>query len=237
VRLPAGADVAVGDLNRPETLARHLRGVEAVFLLSGYDGMGETLQLMRHAGVARVVLLSSSAAESGNLGNAVSRCHILSESAVRNSGLPWTILRPNSFMSNTFGWIPQLRDGDVVRAPFADVPVATIDPDDLGAVAAIALASGDHEGRVYRLSGPEALLPEDRLEALGRVLRRDLLLEPLSSFEAQTAPPPELDESKVLPTVEEVTGRAPRSFEQWAERHARAFPAAPYTRAMSSVSY
>jgi len=32
-----------------------------------------------------------------------------------------------------------------------------------------------------------------------------------------------LDESAVLPTVEDVTGRPPRSFEQWARAHADAF--------------
>jgi hypothetical protein len=32
-----------------------------------------------------------------------------------------------------------------------------------------------------------------------------------------------LDESQVLPTVQEVTGRPPRSFEQWARTHADAF--------------
>ena len=144
----------MGDLNRPETLERHLRGVEAVFLLSGYDGMGETLALIRRAGVERVVLLSSSAAPGGDLGNAVARYHILSEEAVRRSGLPWTFLQPNSFMSNTFGWIPQLREGAVVSAPFANVPVATIDPDDVAAVAAAALTSNEHEGRAYRLVAP-----------------------------------------------------------------------------------
>jgi uncharacterized protein YbjT (DUF2867 family) len=35
LRLPATAEVAVGDLNRPETLRRHVRGVEAAFLLYG----------------------------------------------------------------------------------------------------------------------------------------------------------------------------------------------------------
>lgn len=32
-----------------------------------------------------------------------------------------------------------------------------------------------------------------------------------------------LDESHVLPTFEQVTGERPRSFEQWATRHADAF--------------
>ena len=239
-RLPAGVEVAVGDLNRPETLRRHLSGVESVFLLSGYDGIGDSLALMRDAGVARVVLLSSSAAPTGNLDNAVSRYHILSERAVRRSGLPWTFLQPNGFMSNTFDWIPQLRRGDRIRAPFATVPVAMVHPDDVGAVAAAALTSGRHEGREYRLSGPEPLLPEDRVAVLARVLRRDLRLEPLSNEEARAelrrSMPlqhvhallsffawGDLDESEVLPTVEEVTGRPPRSFEAWAEEHAAAF--------------
>jgi hypothetical protein len=32
-----------------------------------------------------------------------------------------------------------------------------------------------------------------------------------------------LDESEVLPTVEEVTGRPPRTFREWAEANAAAF--------------
>ena len=32
-----------------------------------------------------------------------------------------------------------------------------------------------------------------------------------------------LDESQVQPTVQEVLGRAPRTFEQWAAAHADAF--------------
>jgi hypothetical protein len=33
----------------------------------------------------------------------------------------------------------------------------------------------------------------------------------------------ELDESKVLPTVHEIIGKPPRTFEQWASTHASAF--------------
>ena len=239
-RLPEGAEAVVGDLNTPETLAPHLGGVTAVFLLSGYDGLEETLGNMRRAGVERVVLLSSSAAPGGDLTNAVARYHILSERAVQRSGLGWTFLQPNSFMTNTYQWLPQLRNGDVVRAPFADVRVATIDPDDIGAVAAAALTSDAHASRAYRLSGPESLLPADRVATLARVLDRELRFEGQSDEEARAemsdSMPPEyvdaffrffadgeIDESQVLPTVEEVTGRPPRRFEQWARAHADSF--------------
>ena len=86
-KLPDGVEPAVGDLNDPESLHGPLEGVSAVFLLAGYDGLERSLELMREAGVERVVLLSSSAAPTGDLDNAVARYHILSERAVSDSGL------------------------------------------------------------------------------------------------------------------------------------------------------
>jgi hypothetical protein len=126
-----------------------------------------------------------------------------------------------------------------VRLPFTGVRVAAIDPDDLGAVAAAALIDAAHEGRSYRLSGPESLLPADQIEVVGRVLGRPLRLVPQSDEEAREemsgGMPPEyveafmnffaegaLDESEVLPTVEEVLGRPPRRFADWAQANADA---------------
>jgi uncharacterized protein YbjT (DUF2867 family) len=75
---------------------------------------------MRAASVGRVVLLSTGAVAGGDLDNDVVRFNVVSEAAVRDSGLDWTVLRPSEFMSNTLQWIPQLRADDVVREPFAD---------------------------------------------------------------------------------------------------------------------
>jgi uncharacterized protein YbjT (DUF2867 family) len=238
--LPAGLEGVVGDLNRPDTLIPALDGVGAVHLLSGYAGLPDALERMRTAGVERVTLLSSSAVPGGDTTNAVARYHIESEAAIRASGLAWTFLQPNGFMSNALEWADQLKRGDVVRAPFANVRTAAIDPHDIAAVAATALTTGRHDGRSLRLSGPEALLLADRLAILARVLGRDLRFEAQPDAEARAqmsaTMPAEyvdaffsffvdgtLDESEVLPTVEEVTGRPPRTFARWAEEHAGAF--------------
>jgi uncharacterized protein YbjT (DUF2867 family) len=238
--LPPGVEGVVGDLNDPDSFAPALEGTRAVHLLAGYAGLAGALERMRAAGVERVTLQSSSAVPSGDMTNAVARYHIESERAIRDSGLQWTFLQPNSFMSNTLQWAGQLRDGDVVRAPFAGVPIATIDPRDIAAVAAEALTEDGHAGRSYRLSGPESLLPAERLAILGRALGRELRFEAQPDDEARAemsaAMPPEyvdaffaffvdgtLDESTVLPTVEEVLGRPPRTFAAWAEEHAGAF--------------
>jgi uncharacterized protein YbjT (DUF2867 family) len=239
-KLPTGIEAAAGDLNDPASVGQALGDVDAVFLLSGYDGIEQGLAEMREAGVDRVVLLSSSGAPTGDLTNAVARYHILSERAVRDSGLAWTFLQPNSLMSNAFRWLPQLADGDVIHGPFADVPIATIDPDDLGAVAATALTTSNHEGRTYRLSGPEALRPAEQVAILAETTGRDLRFEAQSDEEAraemEAAMPKKyvdaffsffvdgtVDETTVLPTVREILGREPGTFEQWASAHAKEF--------------
>jgi uncharacterized protein YbjT (DUF2867 family) len=90
------------------------------------------------------------------------------------------------------------------------------------------------------VSGPQALTQAERVAILGQALGRDLRFEPLSDDEARkemSATTPAkyvdaffdfyvggaLDESRVLPTVLEVTGRPPRSFAQWTRAHVDAF--------------
>jgi uncharacterized protein YbjT (DUF2867 family) len=238
--LPTGVEAAAGDLNQPASLRDALRGVSGVFLLPGYQDMPGVLAEIGRSGAQRVVLLSGSSAADGDMSNAITRYMVASETAVRDSGMPWTILRPSGFASNALQWVPQLRAGDLVRAPFGSVRVAVIDPHDIAAVAALALTSAGHEGRTYRLTGPEAMLPADRVRVLGTVLGRDLRFEAQPDGEARAemsaAMPAEyvdaffsfyadgtLDESPVLPTVREVTGTQPRTFQQWATGHAAAF--------------
>jgi uncharacterized protein YbjT (DUF2867 family) len=238
--LPDGVEAAAGDLNDPESLRGPLEGASAVFLLSGYEGLDRALGLIRDAGVERVVLLSSSAAPTGDLDNAVARYHILSERAVRESGLSWTFLQPNSFMSNAYRWLPQLKDGNVIRGAFGDVAISTVDPDDLGAVAARALTTNEHEGQTYRLSGPEALRPAEQVAILAKYSGRDLSFHAQTDEEARAEMEGQMpkeyvdaffnffvdgavDETTVHPAVEQVTGHKPHSFERWAEVHADAF--------------
>ncbi|MEW9552352.1 NAD(P)H-binding protein [Nonomuraea sp. NPDC050783] len=242
VRAPAELPVeqAVGDLDQPDSLVPALDGVRGVFLLPGYRDMPGLLARMRRAGVERVVLLSSLAAVAADTRNAISAFMIRSEAAVRESGLAWTFLRPNAFMSNALRWLPQLRQGDVVKDAFGDVPIASVDPYDIAAVAVRALLDPGHEERVHELSGPERLLPAQRLAVLAKVLHRDLRFHALTDEEARadmSGRVPEeyiqaffsfysdgtLDESRIYPTVEKVTGRPPRTFEEWAEAHADEF--------------
>jgi uncharacterized protein YbjT (DUF2867 family) len=233
----SGVEYVAGDLNRPRSLEPLLPEVRGLFMMPGYPDLPWLLDTARRAGAGRVVLLSGNAVDLDS-GNAVSRYMTESERAVRQSGLAWTFLRPCPFMSNTFSWAAQLRTGDVVRAPFARMRTASVDPYDIAAIAVRALLTGGHAGRIYQPTGPEALLPADRLRILGTVLGRDLRFEEQPDDDARaemlTTTPAEyvdaifelnykIDESTVRPTAENVTGLPPRTFHQWATTHAGAF--------------
>lgn len=239
-RFPPGVEVATGFLDRPETLRDTLSNVSGVFLLPGYPDMPRLLSIFREAAVERVVLLSGSSAASGGMTNAITAYIVKSEQAVESCGLAATILRPSAFMSNTLRWAPQLAAGDVVRAPFADVRIAMIDPTDIALVAALALTGPGHDARTHRLTGPKPLLPVEQVQILSQVLGRKLRFEAQSDAEARkemsAVMPTEyvdaffdfyvdgsLDESVVLPTVYELTGHTPRTFKQWARAHADRF--------------
>jgi uncharacterized protein YbjT (DUF2867 family) len=199
------------------------------------------LSRVADAGVGHVVLLTSRCVVGGRPDNAITRTWLDSEAAVRESGVPWTFLHPSGYHSNALRWLPQLREGDVVRQPWPQVPVAAIDPADIGAAAAAVLAEpAAHAGRAHELSGPEALTPGDQVAILGRALGRPLRYEAVSDEDAKaemadTTPQPfidaffrfysdgEFDDSRVVSTVRQLTGREPRSFERWASDHAGAF--------------
>jgi uncharacterized protein YbjT (DUF2867 family) len=235
--LPASVDVVPAGLSAPETMVGALSGVDKLFLLGAFPTTGDVLDRARQAGVEHVVLLTSRCVIGGAPDNAITRMWLDAEAAVERSGLPWTILHPSGFHSNALRWLPQLQQGDAVRAPWPDVPIASIDPADIAAVAATVLVDGGFEGAALELSGPEALTPGQQVATLGEVLRRPLRYEPLTDDEARTAmaadtPPDfvdalfrffsdgEFDDSHVVDTVLSVTGRRPRTFGDWVQEHA-----------------
>jgi uncharacterized protein YbjT (DUF2867 family) len=250
--LPPEADVVVGDLGDPGSVRDAAAGAEAAFVHCGYAGVDGALLGLVAAGLERVVVLSSSAAPSGDRSNAIARYHIDTEEAVRRSGAAWTFLRPNTFMTNTLRWADQLRAGDVVRAPFPDVAVSTIDPADIAAVAVRGLLTDELEGRALRLSGSQALTPGERVALLGRALGRDLRYVGLTDDEARAELAPTMpaeylaaifsffadgavDETTVWPTVAEVLGRAPRTFGTWADAHRDRFAYVEHVTDFSAV--
>ncbi|WP_069886727.1 NmrA family NAD(P)-binding protein [Streptomyces luteocolor] len=241
-RLPEGADVARLDPAEPASLAPLFTGASGLFLhLHAVGEHGEhtaaLLEAARAGGVRHVVVLSSAIIEDGaDETHPIHVVHTALETAVREAGFDRTLLRPGAFAANSLQWAPQTRAGDTVRGPFAKAVTAPVHEDDIAAVAARAFLDDGHRGAVHRLTGPEAITTEEQIHAIGAALGRPLryvdippqevgpelfphvppqmLPAILDSFAAAVGAEPE-----ITTTVETVTGRPARTFQEWAHDH------------------
>ncbi|MFF5233660.1 SDR family oxidoreductase [Dactylosporangium sp. NPDC000521] len=238
---PSPASFAA-DLGDPASLRPALPGADALFLLVPGAPIDHRalVATVRESGVPRIVLLSSQAA--GTRPDAPSHAPLRDlEAAVQDSGARWTILRPGGFASNTFAWAPSIRARRVAYAPYVDVALPLVDPDDIAAVAAtVLLAGAGHDDATYVLTGPEATTPRDRAAAIAAATGAPVDLVEQTPQEARAQlltfmPPPiadgtlailgrpRPDEQAVSPDVERVLGRPPAPFQTWATRNAAAF--------------
>lgn len=96
-------------------------------------------------------------------------------------GLQWTALQPNFFsityLASTVGWMKSyLESGKqetLTMVPAADAPVAMINPEDVGNVAAHLLALEDpspHNNAKYVLSGPDDVTGKDIVKLVEQLL-------------------------------------------------------------------
>lgn len=236
--VPSGVRRQQADLVEPESMKPALDDAEALFLLTSADFMAngnldDVVDVVRAAGVRRVVLLSSQ-----GVGTQRHPSHL--EDTVRQSGLEWTMLRPGNFDSNALQWAGMVRTRRVVAAPFGDVALPAIDPADIAEVAARALREPGHGGSIYTLTGPVPISPRQQAAAIGDALGEPVRFAPQSRAEARNQmlgymPEPVVEatldvlgtpsaaEQAVSPDVERVLGRPPRAFAEWAARNVAAF--------------
>ena len=239
--VPAGAEAVGGDLDERSSLDTAVAGVERVFMLSEGPRLGRRdahlAAASAKAGVRQIVKLSVLSASHGAT-DPISQWHLAGEQAVRDSGVPWTFLRPNGFMSNALGWAPSIAAERTVYAPYASGSTSLVDPADIAAVAAVALTEDGHAGHIYDLTGPQALGPAEQVETLGqslgtpltyvevapeifraqmerygmpRVLADAVLQSLASALLAATA--------ALSPNIEQLTGHPGRDFRAWADAH------------------
>jgi uncharacterized protein YbjT (DUF2867 family) len=226
------------DLTTPETLRPALDGAKAIFLLTAADflangNLGNVLDVVRTAGVPRVVLLSSQGVGTGRHPRNL-------EDAVTESGLDWTILRPGNFASNAFQWAESIRTQRTMAAPYADVALPAVDPQDIAEVAATVLREPSHAGAVYTLTGPAPISPRQQAEVIEAAVGEPIQFVELSRDEARSRmltymPPPVAEatldvlgtpsaaEQEVNPDVEKVLRKPARTFADWVDRNLTAF--------------
>ena len=237
-------DIHIGDLERPgSSLTTALVGVDRVFLVTDGSDLEQRDRAVSFAaldaGVRHLVKLSTLDVRT-EIGTGP--WHARGEDAVRESGVAFTFIQAAGFMSNALGWSESIRREGVLRSSTGEGKIAFIHPDDIAAVATVALTTGDYDGQELVITGPKALSYGEMTTAIGGAIGKPLGFEEISDDEAYAAAVkwagkgPYVDAlvniwravregrlDTVTDGVKRVTGREPISFAQWAAENAASF--------------
>jgi uncharacterized protein YbjT (DUF2867 family) len=237
------------DLDRYETLAPALEGIERVFLATGYtvDMLRQSKSLLdvaKQAGVKHVVHLGACGDDDTRVAHY--GWHQFIERYIEWSGFSFTHLRPEIFMQNLLGYGGEshFKQG-VIRHYVGDARLSWVDCEDVGVVAAACLLDpAKHAGQTYRL-GYEARTYDEIAEIFTRVLGQPFSCEPrppeefLRSVLAAGAEPAymrcvyesyasltageDLRADEVFDNFPAITGGKPRTLADFAKTHESAF--------------
>ncbi|MET7642354.1 NAD(P)H-binding protein [Streptomyces sp. NPDC005426] len=241
--LPPGVPSVACDLGDPGTFADALAGVGSVFLYAEPSHVTEFLAAARTAGVAHIVLLSSSAVLGPDAASdPIAASHHAMEQALGDSPLTTTFLRPGAFAGNAYQWSESFRSGRPVELPYPHSRTSPIDEADIAEAALAVLTDTRLRGAAYHLTGPESLTAAEQVGLLAaasgspvtvRTVSRaawkesvspslpEEIAEALLDYWATTAGSP----AELTGDIEKLTGRPARTFAAWAAGHAAAFRA------------
>jgi uncharacterized protein YbjT (DUF2867 family) len=175
-QLPSHVEAVKFDFTDATTYAPALAGVTRVLLVrppqisNVQRDIAPFIEAMQVAQVQQVVFLSVMGAEDVSF-----IPHAKIEAALRNSGLPWTFLRPGFFNQNlSTTHAADIRDRDQVFVPAGNGRTSFIDVRDIGSVAARTLTDNGHTNQAYTLTGNESLTYDEVAAVLSNVLGRPI---------------------------------------------------------------
>jgi len=239
----SGAEVVVGDLDKPETILPAVKDVDKIYLLTWN---GETqlqqaknvIEAAKQSGNPHIIRHSMWGSENSRI---IKQGYQIDE-MIKSSGLPWTILKPTFYMQNTMMAAQTVTSNGVIYWDMKDGKLGTIDVRDIADSAFAVITSEGHEGKSYILTGPEAVSFNDIAETFSRVLDKDVKYVNVpgeASFQAMVGMGipewiahgyAELSEgfsnnfaNSTTKNVEILTGHPARSFEEFANDFAQVF--------------
>lgn len=176
--LPEGVEGVIGDLLEPETVRSVFRNTDGVFLLNPVSTTETSEGLMalngiRTSGVKRLVYLSVHNVDAApHLPHFGSKVAV--EAAIKSSDIPYTILRPNHFYQNDTLFKDVLLQYGVYPQPIGDVGLSRVDVRDIADAAAAALTTGEHDGQTYNIVGPDVHTGQSTAEVWSQVLGKPI---------------------------------------------------------------
>ncbi len=172
------AEIIYGDFAQPPTLDAAFAGVSTALIVSGSAEPGARAELHRNAFQAaararvRHVIYLSLVGSAPDSKYPFSRDHYQSEQFLRETGVPFTVLR-NAFYMDMF---PGMFDAaGVMRGPADGGKGAFVSREDCARVAAAALSSPP--GGIHEITGPEAMDLAEVARRFSRLVGGKLLYE------------------------------------------------------------
>lgn len=182
-----GVRTARIDYDEPATVEAALSLADTFVLVSGNDLANRDRQ-------HRDVIAAAARAGAGHLVNVgalratessspLAASHAPTEAAVRESGIPFTMLRNGWYTENYAGQIPGLRENGVLVASVGDARVASATRLDFAQAVGAVVTSEGHAGMTYELSGDVAWNYDELAAAFSEVLGREVVYRPVSTAE------------------------------------------------------
>lgn len=181
-----GIETVVLDLDKPETLAPALKGIDRALLLTGYtvDMLRQSKRFIdaaKQAGVQHLVHIDASGAPTNEVAHW--GWHQFVEAYIEQQGFSYTHLRPEAFMQNITGPGYRWLEGNTIHHYVGNARWSWIDCEDLALVAAHTLREQDkYAGKIIPL-GYDAKTFDEIAEIFSQVTGK--------SFTAQAHPPEE----------------------------------------------
>jgi uncharacterized protein YbjT (DUF2867 family) len=238
-----GVEAVPYDYYQSETHALALQGVNRIYMISKDTdidpdkALNPFIDRAKAVGVKQIVLMTGMGVEraSDKLG------YRRLEKYVMASGMDYTILRPNWFMQifKTPFILATIKRHGSISLPAGHGKLSFIDARDIAAMAAQALTEERHRGKEYTLTGGEALSFAEGAEIISKVTGRtihycessiDDLQKVISEVGGYPGPLDQMERmfytvregwvATIDPSVREVLGREPITFEQFVRDNA-----------------
>lgn len=240
------SQIVIGDMGDIESVRRACNGIETAFLLMSNTRKQAQIEktfidVAINSGVSRIVNLSASGADIHSSVE-LDRIHGEVEEHLKQSGLHFTIIRPNYFMQNLLHSADTISNEGRVFLPFGSAKTGMIDVRDVASFIFHVITEPGHIGQTYELTGPELLSFQDAASLLMKVLGKPIVYvdEPIEQFRSRllnwdsdewfvdtvSEMFKELakgSDAKLTKTFEQITGAPPRRFIEFAIDHKSVF--------------
>lgn len=178
--LLTGSNIRIcqADMDMPESMESHFKGVDAVFMSTPMDfrlGVREKciINLSQKNGVSHMVKMHGAVKhQNDHLGD----MHSESLAFLQNSGLQWTLISPNSVMETSlFAYQPVIKYARAINGCSGERKIGLVALADVTRAAALVIENGGHHEQNYQLTGPRALNMTEIAACFTKVLGKEIV--------------------------------------------------------------